>query len=90
MAARPQWTDAEIEDVLVAAEHMIEKRLEEKGRGSFVSVHEIYGVITEEMHELLHAIESKAGTIPIADELLDIAVAALLGLAAVEGGHCDW
>ncbi len=90
MATRPKWTDADIEGALDAARDKIISRLEEKGNGSFVSSHEIYGVVAEEFHELLHAIEERAGAFPIGDELLDIAVAALLGFASIEGGHCDW
>jgi NTP pyrophosphatase (non-canonical NTP hydrolase) len=70
----------------------MEMRLEEKGRGTFASSHEILGVIGEEYHELVEAIklhgDEKAQRIK--HELLDIAVACVFGAACIDEGKVDW
>jgi hypothetical protein len=68
---------------------MLTKRLNQKGFGAFASSHEILGVVTEEYHELCHAIESNE-SIAIQDELLDLAVAAIFGLASIDAGGMRW
>lgn len=55
---------------------MIEYRIKEKGWAGYASIHEGYGIIAEEMHELL--VEIQLDSIDTcADEAMDIAVGAL-------------
>ena len=65
----------------------IARRLSKKGPGAFIGPHETYGIIAEEVHELLHAIQEndsgESGLAAIEDELLDIAVAAILAVASM-------
>lgn len=68
------------------------KQLVTKGSHAFASSHETYGIIAEEMLELLQAIHAK-GTISqkreaIYGELSDIAVAAIHGMASID--QKDW
>lgn len=59
------------------------KQLGNKGYGSFVSLHEIDGVLDEEVHEFKR--EVHANDIPKSkEELIDIAVAAVWGIACIE------
>jgi len=57
-------------------------RLDQKGRGIFVSSHEVLGVINEEMHELTDAIKSNDPE-KILDELMDVVIAAFYGYASL-------
>ena len=54
----------------------------DKGDGVLVSRHEILGVVIEEVRELERAVESST-LASISDELLDIAVACVVGLASI-------
>jgi len=65
-------------------------RLDQKGTGTLASKHEIYGVIAEEVHELLHAIESNKPLEEVQKELMDIAVACIFGAACINAGTVDW
>jgi NTP pyrophosphatase (non-canonical NTP hydrolase) len=61
---------------------MIDKRLATKGSGAFVGPHEILGIVAEEYDELLEAVRSdNQGEIYY--ELLDIAVAAVIGMCSM-------
>ncbi len=62
-------------------------RLKEKGYGVFVSDHEIGGVVTEEYGELVRSLSE--GRKQFSHELVDVAVACLIGLASHEAGGCE-
>lgn len=68
---------------------MLEHRLEQKGRGTLASRHEILGVVTEEMRELEKAVEVKPLK-DVSDELVDIAVGCIFGLACINARAVDW
>lgn len=62
------------------------RRLKEKGWGSFTSVHEILGIVTEETSkELVDAVHANSLQ-DVKRELLDIAVACVFGVACIEQG----
>ena len=86
---RPQLTDEDLKKAVAILVGKIHERLDEKGKGIFMTSHEVYGIISEEHHELLHAIETGTGE-EIYDEMLDIAVAALVGMASAESGGMEW
>ena len=65
------------------------RRLEEKGNGGFASIHEALGVITEEYHELVRAIESDDRK-AIHGELVDVVVACVFALASDHAGTMEW
>jgi NTP pyrophosphatase (non-canonical NTP hydrolase) len=56
-------------------------RLQEKGRGIYVSNHEALGIITEEYYELIEAVKSNED-INVRQELIDIAVACIIALGS--------
>lgn len=57
-------------------------RLKQKGPGLFIDRHQIYGVIAEEVNELLDAIHNN-DLENMEEELIDVVVAALWGLASL-------
>jgi NTP pyrophosphatase (non-canonical NTP hydrolase) len=69
-----------IKESLKLLEEMINKRLEKHGKGTFVSNHEILGIITEEYYELIEAVNSNV-TKYVRSELMDLAVGCIFGEA---------
>lgn len=58
-------------------------RLNQKGEYGFLSKHEILGVIAEEYHELLESVKNDVDETKFNDELIDVAVACIFGLASI-------
>jgi NTP pyrophosphatase (non-canonical NTP hydrolase) len=58
------------------------KRLKQHGYDSFSSIHEILGIMDEEHYELLMAVH-KNDDLQVKEELVDIAVGALFGIATL-------
>jgi NTP pyrophosphatase (non-canonical NTP hydrolase) len=75
------------EEVYEKVQTMIADRLEDarirKGDGALCSIHEALGVVTEEYAELEDAVRSN-NAMTVRNELLDIAVAAIVGIASYE------
>lgn len=67
----------------------IERRLREKGLGCFASSHEALGIVAEEYHELIHAVE-RNDIYGVDKEMLDIAVAAILSIMSRRSGGMGW
>jgi len=65
--------------------HILHKR----GVGTYASRHEIAGLIAEEYHELLEALKNNDME-EFKQELLDIAVACLFGIACIDDETLDW
>ena len=63
----------------------LEKRIKEKGPGSYAGRHEIAGVLLEEFDELRAVLQndSRHGTKHFIAELSDIAVVCLFGIASL-------
>ena len=64
-------------------------RLEHCGEGTFASQHEILGIITEEYHELVQAVQNNDKD-ELIEELLDVAVGAVFGIASIIAETTDW
>jgi len=86
---RPQVTEEEVTETLETIQAMLEYRLEQKGRGAYASRHECLGIVEEEIHELREAVRSGELT-DVGAELIDIAVAAIFGLASINSDKVDW
>lgn len=81
---------------------MVTARLKEKGKGTFASTHEITGILLEEFDELvlaqrgikekptLSAPTRQATRALYKKELIDIAVACVIGIASIDGDTVDW
>ena len=67
----------------------LRRRITDKGPGTFASIHEIMGVISEEYNELKDAVH-KNEMIDVEKELADIAVACIFSLACIHEDHLSW
>ena len=81
--------DEIIQASLQRLKEKMEYRLKEKGHGTLASIHEISGILREEVTELDDAIH-KNNYQHIREELLDIAVGAVFGEACIAAKTIDW
>ena len=65
-------------------------RLQQKGMGSYASVHEILGILKQELEEYNDAVHQRTSENDKVEELKDIAVAAIFGIASIRSGGIDW
>ena len=86
---RPVITDADLERVIQVVVRKLEFRMKEKGRGAFVSSHEIMGIVSEEYDEMKEAVQENDHN-KLFDELADIAVGSIKGMASMQAGELDW
>lgn len=85
-------TQVPIEVIKAACQHtviMLWERLEEKGKGSFASRHEILGILEEEVYETTKAVHEETLD-SLRRELLDVAVTGIFGVACIDAGTLDW
>lgn len=86
---REQITPEQVLGAIVFTTEETNRRLSQKGYGTFASRHEILGVITEEYIELNEAVTSKS-LAEIRKELADIAVACNFGISCIDANKVDW
>lgn len=73
------------EDMMLALKKLsegLQRRVKEKGRGSFIGIHEISGIMDEEFDEFkgeVHA-DDRMGAM---SELIDMGVTSLFGIASI-------
>ncbi len=79
---RVEVSEESIDAAIGLVSKKLARKLKEKGRGSFLSSHEILGVVAEEYHELIESVRGDENT-PVIGELGDIAVACLFGIASI-------
>lgn len=89
IASRKQITAEEIDIVLNVFQTRLSNRLQQKGRGTFASRHELKGIIDEEIEELHLAVRSESME-RVFDELGDLAVGAVFGMACIAAKKLDW
>ena len=78
---RPQITDEEVALALDMMGKLWRSRLEQKGRGATASPHESFGIIAEEVDEMLDALRANDER-AFTGEALDIGVACLLAIGS--------
>jgi len=78
-----------VNDAVEAVRRKIFQRLEEKGHHSYASTHEALGIINEEHHELVEAVQANDPE-RFENECLDIAVACVFAIACKRAGALDW
>lgn len=87
---RPQISK---ETIQRAVDKLIDKlymRLEQKGYGSWLSRHEILGIIAEEsFKEVVDAVH-RGSLEELREELLDVAVGCIFGVACIDNKTLDW
>jgi hypothetical protein len=79
---RPKISKVKMAHTVTDIDTWLLKRIKQKGRGSFISVNEIRGVIDEEYCELREEMHIRDYD-GIEHELKDVAVAAIFGLASL-------
>ena len=86
---RKQITDEEKKTAIEFVKRQLEQQLELKGYGTFSSIHEVLGVMEEERKELVDEvhINNHRG---IVNELADIAVTCIWGIASIHSDKVDW
>ena len=88
-SSRIQISNDAINQASLEVRDQIQRRLEQKGFGTFASRHETLGIVTEEYHELVEAVHT--GTLlNIRKELEDLAVAAIFGVACISKESLEW
>ena len=79
------YTDSAIR----AIRDKLEMRLEEKGCGTYASIHEISGFMDEEHDEMKHAVHLN-DQVNLRKELIDFAVGAIWGIVSIDADGLDW
>lgn len=87
--SRLEVDEGDIQKGLAHIQAKLRQRLQKKGYGQYISRHEIYGILAEEMDEVLDElrINSPEGYENFSKELLDVAVGALFGYICCEFGY---
>jgi NTP pyrophosphatase (non-canonical NTP hydrolase) len=86
---RKQVTQEQIDDALKSLGSETQRRLKQKGFGTFASTHEILGLIAEEYDELKDAIRSN-NTDEVFKEIHDIGVVCHFAIACINSNTLDW
>jgi hypothetical protein len=86
---RPNIEISELNGAITALQRHMADVLNRKGHGSFVSSHEILGVLTDERSETISSIQNKAGLDKLRHELLDEAATAIFGVACIDSGTME-
>jgi len=87
---RQQLTQYDLEIAMASLQDKLSFRVQQKGMGTMASCHEIYGIIAEENMEFLEAIQENQTAYNKVEELLDIAVACVFGIASIKSNGVDW
>jgi len=87
--SRHQVSEESIDIAVNCLAEKLKYRLKEKGYGTFASRHEVLGVVGTEYMELGEAVEHKTMK-DVEEELLDVAVGCVFGVACIKEKSLDW
>jgi NTP pyrophosphatase (non-canonical NTP hydrolase) len=79
---RDEVSKEEVQNAIQEVLQKYAKRLKKKGYGAFAGAHEIYGVLTEEVDEVLDEVRANNNEL-FCQELIDCAVVCLFGVASI-------
>lgn len=79
---RPEVSDKILLAAIEALTVNLGRKIEKHGRGAYISNHETLGIVAEEYHELVEAVRQN-DPVDVANELMDIVVAGLFGVASM-------
>jgi NTP pyrophosphatase (non-canonical NTP hydrolase) len=79
---RPEVSDEILLKAIEALTVNLGRKIEKHGRGAYVGNHETLGIVAEEYHELVEAVRQN-DPVDVANELMDVAVGALFGVASM-------
>lgn len=88
MIVRTPISEQDWEQVLADLETKFRFRRKQKGDEAWVSSHEISGFITEEYNEMLKEVQDHNKS-KLIEELKDIAVACIWGIASIQYGEAE-
>lgn len=86
---RPKITHDQVAEAINIIIQRLDERIQEKGEGSFLSTHEILGVLSEEHSEVEEAVFDNDPQ-ALESELEDMAVGSIFALACLRAGHLHW
>jgi NTP pyrophosphatase (non-canonical NTP hydrolase) len=86
---RKVTTPEQRQAALALVKRALEARLAQKGELTFASSHEVYGILAEEMNELLYAVRENNQHYQ-REELIDLAIAAIFGIVSLDAGGLEW
>lgn len=88
---RHQLELADFSEALADVQEKLGFRMGQKGMGTYSSVHEILGILQDELTEYRDEVHgNKLGREEQVQELIDIAVGAIWGIASIRSGGIDW
>ena len=90
MSDRKQLTELDFAKAVNGVEAKLTYRQEQKGLGTYASIHECLGILQEEMTEFENEVHGKTSRDLQIEELRDIAVGAIWAIASIESGSIDW
>jgi len=90
MIDRAQIGDIAIEAVFADTKDHMDLTLQNKGRHTFASKHEVLGVLEEERHELVRAIHENEPANKVRGELLDLAIVCIFAAACIDADTLEW
>mgnify|MGYP000891256608 CR=1 FL=1 len=90
MNTRQQLTPQDFNKALDGVKEKFFYRIGQKGCGTMASNHEILGIISQEVQEYNDSIHQRLSDSDKIEELKDIAVAAIFGIASIESQGVDW
>jgi len=87
---RQQLTTADLQLAVAGIAAKTDYQAKQKGMGVMASGHEILGIIEDEVQEYRDEVHAKSAAELKIEELKDIAVAAVWGIASIQSGGVDW
>jgi len=87
---RQQLSTEDLAKAICEVEEKLMFRARQKGLGTMASNHEILGIIEDEVQEYRDEVHAKSEDEKKIEELKDIAVAAIFGIASIKSGGIDW
>lgn len=87
---RKQLSVDDLKNAISEISNKTEYRARQKGFGCFASNHEILGYTTDELAEYRDAVHEKLEDEKKVQELIDVAVCAVWGIASIRSKSVDW
>lgn len=87
---RQQLTSHDLDHAVSVVHEKLRYRADQKGFGTYASIHEALGILNEEMKEFTDEVHAKQSKHNQVEELKDIAVGAIWAIASINSGGVDW
>jgi len=86
---RPDVNDSDHKVAMFRVQQRLKEALEKRTKAAFVSTHEIYGIVAEEFKELGDALHANNRD-QFMEELVDLCVGCMHGIASQSAGAVEW